>query len=54
MGPRVYADEAIPSALCAEDIARTLDVTRRNRQYLDAGIMRWSLCWRAMGCARGK
>ena len=34
MGPRVYADEAIPSALCAEDIARTLDVTRRDRSAL--------------------
>jgi site-specific recombinase XerD len=34
MGPRVYADEAIPSALRAEDIARTLDVTRRDRSAL--------------------
>lgn len=34
MGPRVYADEAIPSALRAEDIARTLDVTRHDRSAL--------------------
>ena len=34
IGPRVYADEAIPSALRAEDIARTLDVTRRDRSAL--------------------
>lgn len=34
IGPHVYADEAIPSALHAEDIARTLAVTRRDRSPL--------------------
>jgi integrase/recombinase XerD len=34
MGPRVYADEAIPSTLRAEDIARILDVIHHDRSAL--------------------
>jgi site-specific recombinase XerD len=33
-GPRVYADEAIPSALRAEDVARVLKVARRDRSAI--------------------
>ncbi|MGH9161290.1 MAG: site-specific integrase [Vicinamibacteraceae bacterium] len=34
VGPRVYADEAIPSALRAEDVRRVLEVTRRDRSAI--------------------
>ena len=34
VGPRVYADEAIPSALRAEDVGRVLEVTRRDRSAI--------------------
>lgn len=34
VGPRVYADEAIPSALRAEDVGRVLEITRRDRSAI--------------------
>ncbi len=34
VGPRVYADEAIPSALRAEDVGRVLEVSRRDRSAI--------------------
>jgi len=34
VGPRVYADEAIPSALRADDVTRVLETTRRDRSAI--------------------
>jgi integrase len=34
VGPRVYADEAIPSALRAKDVTRVLEVTRHDRSAI--------------------
>jgi integrase/recombinase XerD len=34
VGPRVYADEGIPSILQAEDVARVLEVTRADRSAM--------------------